>query len=905
MQSANEELQSTNEELQTSKEEIHSSNEELATVNDELNHRNEELNRTNNDLVNLLGSVHMAIVMLGRDLRVRRFTPIAEKLLNLIPSDIGRPFADIRHNLDGCPELEPILTEVLNTVQPQDFDVQGKLGRWYSLRLRPYRTVDNQIDGVVMLFVDVDAAKRASEYTEGIVATVREPLLVLDGNLRVRSASRAFYEKFQIAPETAANRYVFELGDRDWDIPELRRLLEEILPQNSEFKDFQVEHEFKALGKRVMSLNARRLLQAGTEDPLILLAIEDISERTQADHAMRQTSARFEALIDASPLGIYLVDAELRIKLVSRIARPVFGNIGQLIGRDFNEVIHILWPKAYADEIVQLFRKTLETGEPYVAAERVELRLDRGVTEYYEWQINRILLPEGGFGVVCYFRDIEVQLRARAEIVESEQRLRFVMDSAPQKIFTARSNGYADYFNSQWMEFTGLPFDQLRDSGWQQSIHADDINETVRVWRKSIDNAEPFQIEHRFRGGDGEYRWHLSRAAPLCDVDGKVTMWVGSNTDIQEVKEGDRRKNEFLAMLAHELRNPLAPIRNAAQILRRTPDTNQTVQSAASMLERQVGQIVRLVDDLLDVSRISRGKIELRRAPTELASIVHQCVEAARTMVDSRNQILNVTIPPQPIYLSADPVRLAQVLGNLLSNASKFTREGGQISLTVAVDGDHTNIRVRDSGIGISANQLPHIFDLFMQGDTSLERTVSGLGIGLTLVKAIVELHQGTVAARSSGLGQGSEIEVRLPISPESAASFTPVPSSAEPAPGSGHRILVVDDNHDSAESLSMLLEITGNQTFTAHDGLEAIDMAKKVLPDLILLDIGLPKLNGWDVCRRIREQPWGKSIKVVALSGWGQEQDRQKSKEAGFDGHLLKPVDEKTLSDLLASLPS
>ena len=440
--------------------------------------------------------------------------------------------------------------------------------------------------------------------------------MVLDGNLRVRMASRAFYEKFHLSPEYTVNYYLFELGDRDRDIPELRQLLEKILPQNNEVEDFQVEREFKNLGKRVMSLNARRLLQVGEEDPSILLAIEDISERSYADQALRRSNARFETLIDASPVQIYLVDADLRIKLVNRTARPVFGNIGQLIGRDFVEVIHILWPKDYADEIVGLFRKTLRTGEPYVTQERAEQRLDRGETEYYEWQINRIVLPEGGFGVVCYFRDIATQAQARTAIVESEQRLRFVMDSAPQKIFTAKPNGEVDYLNSQWIEFTGLPFDQLRDLGWQQCIHPDDVAETKARWQKSIDNSEPFQIEHRFRRADGEYRWHLSRSSPLCDENGRVVMWVGSNTDIHEVKEADRRKNEFLSMLAHELRNPLAPIRNAVQILRRTSDANVSVQSAASMLERQVGQMVRLVDDLLDVSRISRGKIELRRDPS-------------------------------------------------------------------------------------------------------------------------------------------------------------------------------------------------------------------------------------------------------------------------------------------------
>ena len=355
-------------------------------------------------------------------------------------------------------------------------------------------------------------------------------------------------------------------------------------------------------------------------------------------------------------------------------------------------------------------------------------------------------------------------------------------------------------------------------------------------------------------------------------------------------------------MLAHELRNPLAPICNALQIMRLTGGNVQAVASTSEMMERQVGQMVRLVDDLLDVSRISRGKIELRRGRIELASAVNHAVEAIRSLVQSMEHDLIVTLPPQPMYLNADPTRLAQVVGNLLNNACKFTDKGGRISLTVEREGQQAVIRVRDNGIGIAAEQLPLIFNMFMQIDTSLERSVSGLGIGLMLVKNLVEMHDGTVEVYSAGVGHGSEFVVRLPIMLEAPSPLPPEPIVSETT--TARRILIVDDNRDAAASLAMLLKITGHETHIANDGLEAVEAVATFRPEIVLLDIGLPKLNGYEACRRIREQPWGKNIVIVALTGWGQEEDREKSKNAGFDGHMVKPLDFAALTKLLAESP-
>jgi len=315
--------------------------------------------------------------------------------------------------------------------------------------------------------------------------------------------------------------------------------------------------------------------------------------------------------------------------------------------------------------------------------------------------------------------------------------------------------------------------------------------------------------------------------------------------------------------------------------------------------------MVRLVDDLLDVSRISRGKIELRKERIELVSAVNHAAEAIRPNCERMDHELTLVLPPNPIFLNADPTRLAQMLGNLLTNACKFTDKGGRIFLTVEREGVQAVIRVRDTGIGIAADQLTRIFDMFTQLDTSLERSVSGLGIGLTLVGNLVELHGGTVGAHSAGIGHGSEFTVRLPILVETLKLAPPKPTATEPAPTTARRILVVDDNQDSATTLAMLLKLSGHEVHTANDGLEAVEAAGTFRPHVVLLDIGLPNLNGYEVARQIREQPWGKDMVLVALTGWGQEESRQKSRDAGFNGHLTKPVDFPSLEKSIAGFAS
>jgi PAS domain S-box-containing protein len=368
----------------------------------------------------------------------------------------------------------------------------------------------------------------------------------------------------------------------------------------------------------------------------------------------------------------------------------------------------------------------------------------------------------------------------------------------------------------------------------------------------------------------------------------------------EELLAADRRKNEFLATLAHELRNPLAPIRNGLQVWSLSENDPELMEQAREMMERQLAQMVRLVDDLLDLSRVSRGTIELRRERVELARIIEQAVETSRPIIDQAGHQFTLDVSPSPIYVNADPIRMAQVLSNILNNAAKYSESGGQIHLSAFRQGDDAVVKIQDDGIGIPPDILPSIFDTFTQVNRKLERSQSGLGIGLSIVKTLVEMHGGSVEATSEGLGKGSEFIVRLPIVLSVLEPRTEIAESTRHH--GGRRVLVVDDNRDAAVSLAMMLQVMGNESKTAHDGLEAIEVAAIYRPDIMFVDIGMPNLNGYDTARLIREQPWGKNMILAALTGWGQDEDRRKSEEAGFDYHLVKPVDPSVVKKILTS---
>jgi signal transduction histidine kinase/CheY-like chemotaxis protein len=384
-----------------------------------------------------------------------------------------------------------------------------------------------------------------------------------------------------------------------------------------------------------------------------------------------------------------------------------------------------------------------------------------------------------------------------------------------------------------------------------------------------------------------------------------LLWWTSSgiNKAEQKVREADRRKDEFLAVLSHELRNPLAPIRNAVEILKTAAPSERRLAEAREMIERQVGHMVRLIEDLLDVNRITRNKIELQTENVELGSLIRRSVETCRPIFVNKHQQLHLNTVSEPVNVKCDQIRLAQVFTNLLNNASKFTNPGGNVWVTLSAEGDAASISIRDDGIGIPEEKLDSIFDMFSQLDRPVGEPREGLGIGLTLTRQLVQLHGGTIVAKSDRQQPGSEFVVTLPVSAEAISERGAEPAAPAKQEEARRSILVVDDNLDSAESMSLLMKFAGNETDVSHDGLDAVKKARTMRPDAILLDIGLPLADGYEVCRAIRKESWGQDVIIVALTGWGQSEDRQRTKEAGFDAHMVKPVDPTELLKLLSEV--
>ena len=447
---------------------------------------------------------------------------------------------------------------------------------------------------------------------------------------------------------------------------------------------------------------------------------------------------------------------------------------------------------------------------------------------------------------------------------------------------------------------------------YQKDIHPDDRDYVQQAIACSLEQGN-HHIEYRIVLPNGDTRWVEGRGRVYRDESGVPLRVIGVCTDItgrkraeEALKEADRRKDEFLATLAHELRNPLAPLCNALELLRRTSDNKAMVEQARAMMDRQVSQIVRLVDDLLDVSRITGGRLQLRKERVDLADVLSAALETTRPLIEARAHELDVMLPMEAMPLNADPTRLSQMFANLLNNAAKYTERAGHIRLTVERQANEAVVRVRDTGIGLPHEHLSDIFNMFSQLAPALERSQGGLGIGLSLVKGLVSLHGGSIEARSDGPGKGSEFIVRLPMATEKIIEEAVPPSrQGEQVEVAKFRLLIVDDLKDSADSLAALLKMIGHKVHTAYDGEDAVIAAETFRPDVVLLDIGMSRMNGYDACRRIREQPWGMGMYLIALTGWGQETDRHRSKQAGFDHHLVKPVDQDELMKVLASLPA
>ncbi len=657
----------------------------------------------------------------------------------------------------------------------------------------PIRGATGDVVGILLVFRDVTERRAQNQamrdslvYAQNIIATLGQPFLVLDKTLRVRTANQSFYRDFQVASEETEGRFIYDLGNRQWDIPRLRELLEDVLPDDHSLQGFVVECDFSTIGRRTVRLNARRVLQEGGHSELILLAIEDITDRRRADTMLCDSELRYRRLFETAQDAILIVDA--RTGAITD-ANPFVAHL-----LDYSRV--------------ELIGKAL-------------------------WQIG-------------VFKD-QAASRAAFEELQAKRNIRY--DHLPLQTKAGRRVD---------VEFVSNVYEVDHTSVIQCNIR--DITERICLERQVAEQA-----------------------GALADL--------------------NRRKDEFLAMLSHELRNPIAPIANAVQLLRlQKANENAIQEQARAIIERQLGQLSHLVNDLLEVSRIVTGRVRLRLEEIVIEGVVNQSVEAVRPLIEQRHHQLTVSLPPEPIWLNADVVRLEQIIVNLLNNAAKYTDEQGQIWLTITTEGNEMVLRVRDTGVGITPELLPHIFELFTQGRRSLDRSQGGLGIGLALVDRLVEMHEGTIEVHSM-LGRGSEFIVRLPMLSTHHSPPVPLGNEAAETLERALRVLVVDDNVDAARSLALLLKFSGHYTRVAHSGAAALEVARVFQPNVVILDIGLPGMDGHETAQRIRRLPGLDHVVLIAMTGYGQETDRQRSRDAGFDHHLVKPPDMQTVREILAAI--
>ena len=647
--SANEELQSTNEELETSQEELQSTNEELNTVNDELHNRNVDLDRVNSDLNNVLASTSLPVVMVDRGLRIRRLTEASAKILKIVPSDIGRSITDIRSDITVS-NLDQLIAEVIDTLTPKELEVQDKEGYWYSLQIRPYRTTDDKIDGAVIVLSDIDVAKQLSErlqkskdFVDDTLETLREPLLVLDEHLKVQYVNRSFLKNFAVSIEQTKGQFLFDLGNGQWEIPKLRAALAEVVSQGAAFLDFEVEHDFPGLGWKMMVLNARRIEDGHGDEPLMLLAIDDITERKRAEEEVRVAGERF----------------------------------------------------------------------------------------------------------------------------------RFMAESMPQKVFTATPNGDIDYFNQQWMEFTGLSFEQIRDRGWTQFVHPEDIEESIRQWQRSIDTGNPFTFEHRFRRADGGYRWHLSRAHAMLNAKGKTIMWISSNTDIDDQKQAEQ-------VLEKRVEERTASVRQLSLKVLTMQDEEH--RNLSRELHDSLGQ--HLASMKMSIDRVQQGEV-----PGKQTEILSQVLKSLDHCIDETRTISHLLHPPLldelgfaaaakwyieefsersgiqvNLELSSDSRRLPRsvelplfrVLQASLSNVHRHA-QSPSVDVLFEINAGEAKLEVKDCGKGINRELLVR-FNL----------TGVGAGIGLTGMRERMRELGGRLEIEANG--SGTVVRAVIPVVASSAA---------------------------------------------------------------------------------------------------------------------------------------
>jgi PAS domain S-box-containing protein len=905
----------------------------------------------------MLGSSFPAFLAWGKELFVFHNDAYSPMLGNKLSDAIGTPLRELwpevwdtmaplaRRVLDG----EALFFENFEvTLERKGYPEQA----WFTFSYSPLRDEAGAVRGLMCTVVEVTdkvlalARHKEAEERYGLCLTASGNIGTWAYELDTGATfvDEQFGRLFQVDAALARSGTVLQRFT-DMIHPEDRpRVLAAIEHAIASDTLYDVEYRIPQLSRADAWVNARgKVFHDVTTGRRRFAGVAiDITERRNAELARQESERiastalvrelenrrRLDVLLDAAPVGILYFDKDGSILRANAANRDIWGDHPTAAGTGHYPEWKVWWPagtpkagqRMQPDEwpISRLLRGEDASGgiaeiEPFGAPGIRRTILIR--TAAIRNDRNEIV------GAVCANLDITAQVAAERAMKDNEAKFRTIANVIPQMVWSATHDGVNDYLNTRWQDFTGVAEAALSGQGWRDFIHADDLPVLRRAWEHSNATGARLEVEHRLMHHSGQYRWVLNRALPVTGDAGRIVRWIGTLTDIHDKKRGEdelkaaaRRKDEFLAMLAHELRNPLAPISSAAQLLGHVAADEKRVRQASDIIGRQVRHLTGLVDDLLDVSRVTRGLVELQRERVDLKAVVASAVEQARPLLEARRHRLDQTMDATPAWVDGDRIRLVQVVANLLNNAAKYTPQGGAIALALEAGDGKVTIAVRDNGIGIEPDLLPQVFELFTQAERTPDRAQGGLGLGLALVKSLVGLHGGSVEADSAGAGLGSTFRVTLPLAQSARmASQHGIKTAAgrgEMAAVPGDRsILIVDDNADAALSLAEILRAFGHQVEVAHEPRRALALAERGWPDIFILDIGLPDIDGYALARRLRamaeEQPEARAATYLALTGYGQAHDKVLSKAAGFDRHFVKPVDLEALLAALAEAPA
>jgi len=749
---------------------------------------------------------------------------------------------------------------------------------------------------------DAEAERRNSALLRAVADSIPDPIFVKDTESRILFANPATLQAIGKPREQV-------IGKSDNEIYDDREVGATVVATDRRIMEsgqaISIEERIQTPTGYRFFLSTKAPFQDADGKVVGLVGVaRDITERKRAEAAVRESEIRYRQLFQNMLEGFshcqMIFDEDGRaadfVYLDVNGAFELLTGLRNVVGKRVSEVIpgiHEAHP-----ELLETYGRVAREGKP----ERFEIDFrPLGIClaiAVYQPQPDHF---------VAVFDNITERKRVEEALRRSERLYRAIGESIKFGVWVCAPDGKNIYASDSFLKLVGITQQQCSDFGWGDVLHPDDAERTIAAWKECVRTGGKWDIEQRFRGVDGKWHPVLARGVPVRDEAGEVVCWAGMNLDIsrlveaeESLREANRRKDEFLGMLSHELRNPLAPIRNSTYILRHAEPGTEQARRAQSVIERQTEHLTRLVDDLLDLTRIGCGKIELRRSRVDLREVVLRAAEDYRLLLDDRGVTFHTALPDAKVWADIDATRVTQVVGNLLHNASKFTGRGDEVRLSLTVDRDDAEIRVQDTGAGVDAALLPHIFDPFVQGERTLARAEGGLGLGLALVKGITELHGGTVHAGSAGKGKGSEFTVRLPLLAGRGAETRAEPR-AEPRAdrgNAGRRVLVVDDSSDAAESLADIVRMLGHHVEVAYDGPTAIEKARASPPNVVLCDIGLPGMSGYEVALALRASL--DTVQLIAVSGYAQPEDVKRAIEAGFDGHVAKPCDPEKIERLL-----